>query len=107
MSTQAERIAALETQVAQLTAALGDVQSHVKTYIDALSIEVVRAHGRIDHAAKLFKAISAATQPPAATRVARGAWDSALASLRAEAGAPDAGFPKEAVLRRAAELAAH
>lgn len=89
-----------------------NLREQLTAELQPLAAEVVRAHGRIDHAAKLFKQLGAAqpmqakVEHPAHDRIARGAWDSALASLRKESGNPDECWPREVVLARAAELAA-
>lgn len=103
MTTQAERIAALETLV-----------SAQAESINALATRLVEAHARIDHASVIFNRLRAATVSaltprvePITARLPRVEFDRALADLRAdaeEAGAPQRFFTTGAIRERAERL---
>ena len=101
-----------KSTVASLEAKLAALEATSEAAVNALEARCARLEAKLVALVQRTAAAFDELQPVVdthhqATRVARGAWDSALASLRAEHGAPDAGFPREQVLKRAAELAAH
>ena len=104
-----------KSTVASLEAKLAALEATSEAAVNALEARCARLEAKLVELIKRTAAAFDELQPVVDThhhhhradRVARGAWDSALASLRAEHGAPDAGFPREQVLKRAAELAAH
>lgn len=99
MSTQSERIAALEALVAK--------QADDMT---ALAQRLVEAHARIDHAGTVFKDLRQALRPktePQPARIPRAEFDRALEDLRAdalEAGSQRRVWPVPEILARAARL---
>lgn len=118
MSTQAERIAALEGQILALETALEAapklIEAAVRLALNAalqpLADETIRAHARIDHAGTVFKDLRSALRPkrePDLTRVPRAEFDRALEDLRAdaeEAGSSQRVFNRDDILRRAERL---
>lgn len=73
----------------------------------ALSAEVVRAHGRIDHAGDVFIALRRAVTPlrtKRSARIDRADFDRALHDLRCEANDERATFTREAIMKRHAAL---
>lgn len=118
MATQAERIAALEAQIVELHAALEAaprlIEDAVRLALNAslqpLADKVVEAHGRIDHAAVVFKDLRRALTPKRepSTRVPHAEFQAALEDLRAdahEAGSDRRYFPTPDILARAQRLA--
>lgn len=100
-----------KSTVASLEAKLAALEATSEAAVNALEARCAKLEAKLVVLVQRTAAAFAELQPVAdkhhhANRVARSDWDRALASLRAESGNADEGFPRETVLARAAELRA-